>query len=140
MVLAVDCNNATGDRFTELGLPSEPCITQAKSTSLQTRLQQENAAKMKRIERLLARLENGEITPEQYEKILAVYSQLSFTEDISLSPPSGKLSITILDEQGKPKTITPLGDKPLISGLSDTEIDRIEREVIQQEPKKTPPK
>jgi hypothetical protein len=88
VVLAVNCGQDTRQLFQDLSDVDESCITQTKVDKFQTRAQNERVEKNRRILRLLDRLENGEITPEQYERIVAIYNQISFTEGVVPAPPS----------------------------------------------------
>jgi hypothetical protein len=81
MVLAVECKTATQHLFQDLGDPSEPKITSDKIQSFNERLAREAREKQTRIERALARLESGEITGDQYEKLVSIYTSMAFTED-----------------------------------------------------------
>jgi hypothetical protein len=92
MVLAVDCNAATADRFVELLNPSEPCITAVKAQRFSDRIQAEADAKGAIITRLRERYEAGEISFDEFVKEKA-YFETDSSEDLAL--------MTVTDKAGK---------------------------------------
>ncbi|MBV9783714.1 MAG: hypothetical protein JO264_07820 [Acidisphaera sp.] len=103
MVLAVSCNAATENLFGELG-DSEACVSTRKAKVLEARISAENAAKAPRLQRLLDRYLDGQITEEQYRKGIQALSEITLTEDlgsprqIALTLANSKATALILDD------------------------------------------
>lgn len=127
MVLAVKCNSATEALFTELG-NSVPCITQEKADALNARIDAEAAAKNKRLAKALDKYLNGEITQEQYERILAALGSITITEDL-FSPSPSELK-TFSEAMNAGKAI----DTQAFIGINDEFLDEMERKIIQAHP------
>jgi hypothetical protein len=124
MTLGVGCNAATSSHFVDLRNTAVPCIDQAKGDRFQSRLAAELKAKNEHLKSILAKLENGQITAEQYRQIVAVYNTISFTEDgQSLSADSSVLP---------PGSMGLLGAEKLMhAGLTEEQINSLEKSVIQ---------
>lgn len=125
MVLAVKCNSSTEALFTELG-NSVPCINQEKADALNTRINAEAAAKNKRLVKALDRYLNGEITEEQYERILAALGRITITEDL-VSPSAPALKDFSTAMKGK--------ENPTFIGITDEYMDELETEIIRSHPR-----
>lgn len=116
MVLAVRCNTATATMFLELG-NSEACITQAKADALNARVAREKDAKGAHLNKLLADLANGKITPEQFERAYAILGRVSITEDLAVTHlASGVLSTAAATS---------------VTSLSSADIDRLIAKALQ---------
>jgi hypothetical protein len=80
MVLAVSCNTATKQYFSDLGNSSAPCITQAKIDTFNARSSCEAKAKAPKLQELNDKLAYGQITQAQFDRLLVVYNRTSFCE------------------------------------------------------------
>lgn len=123
VILAISCNSSTKHMFQELG-QSEPCITQDKANSLNDRITRETAAKNKRLKQLLDRLSTGEIKPEDYQKILQIYSTVSFEEDLQYVP-----AAQLVEEGFASRRMQNLS---FTKSLSDADIEALENQAIQR--------
>ena len=127
MVLSVKCNTTTAPLFTELG-NSDACITQEKANALNARIDAEAAAKNKRLTRVFDKLVNGEITQDQYDKILAALSSLTITEDLTSPAPSDVNTFS-----HAMKSVAPMS--PLMVGISEEYLDAMEQQIIRSTPR-----
>jgi hypothetical protein len=96
MVLAVDCNAATADRFVELEDPAEPCITPEKADRFNTRMQAEADAKGALIKELRSRYEAGEISFDEFVKEKAYFEQDSGEDLVMATRKFAKGTSTLL--------------------------------------------
>lgn len=124
VILAVSCNSSTKHMFQELG-QSEPCITQEKANLLNERVQRETAAKNKRLKQLTDRLTAGEIKPEDYQKIVQIYSTISFDEDLQSLRGTDLGDVGLL-ERKKMKGML------FVTPLSDSDIRMLELEATKK--------
>jgi hypothetical protein len=123
-ILAVNCGPETKKFFQDLNDASESCVTQAKAELLKQRLAKEGEAKGKKYLQLLAKLEDGKITPEQYDKLKALYDRMSLTEFVA-----GFTTINVASKltgtDAKPQTAIDVG-------LTDELLARLEQNVLAQ--------
>lgn len=83
LTLAVNCTNATKKYFQDIADTKNNCITQIKIQQTQERLQKEAKAKNTELRKLAKDLILGNITNDQYDRLLKLYNEYSFTEDIN---------------------------------------------------------
>jgi len=124
MILAVNCNNATKAFFVDLGNAAEPCITQAKIDTFNSRMQCEAKARQPKLEALAERYALGSITQAQYDRLLALYNRTSFCESF------------VPTDASKPRAaaVKPLPLKSLkswaVQHISDAQLKRMEEKVL----------
>lgn len=86
LTLVVNCSPATESMFIDLTNSSERCVTDDKALETNRRLEAEAKAKNIKILDLEIKYAEGKITSEQYDKLLALYNQYTFTEDFNAVP------------------------------------------------------
>jgi hypothetical protein len=120
-ILAVNCGPSTKQYFQDLNDSSESCVTQTKADVLRQRLAREGAAKVEKYKQLVAKLEDGRITPEVYDKLKATYDRMSLTEFVQ-----GYNSVAVVGSAHTQPTSTTV----LSIGLTPEIMTQIENKVI----------
>jgi hypothetical protein len=127
-VLAVNCGSQTKKYFQDLNDASEPCVTQQKADVLRARLQREGAAKTAKYHELIAKLENGQITSEAYDKLKALYDRMSLTEFVQ-----GTNTINVVLEKNGKATLQSI--PALNLGLSAQTLEKLENNALKIPPR-----
>lgn len=125
-VMAVACGPETKQYFADLGNTAEPCITQSKIDAFMERAKREAHAKTARLIKLTDDLANGKITETQYEKILALYGTIDFTDTLVVAnTPASIFGSLNIAQSGQGRAFT------FVSDLSDAQIDSVTRQAIE---------
>jgi len=126
LTLAVSCSPATSHMFKDLSDNSDPCVTDEKIKETNARLQREAKERNKKLFTLDERYAAGEITQEQYDRLLDLYNRYTFTEDLSSLTKS-----TMTIQAFSTAHLENLGfEETLKVGLSKSELEEAERQIL----------
>lgn len=133
VVLAVNCNAATGQYFLDLGEASEPCITQTKIDTFLTRAKKERDAKNRKLADLEYRLLNSQITPAVYDKLYKYYTEQTISETLAIHQ-INDFRQKLIDFGVSPTQAEDMSNLRATTGgaLSDAELQAIENSIIKQ--------
>lgn len=125
MALSVNCSPATQHLFSDLREPGVPCVTQQKVDTMSERLGKEMAAKNRKILELAEKYAMGQITEAQYDRLMKLYTEISFTEDLRLQPP-----VTDKEAHG---VLSVANEKARYTNLTDADIRELEARAMEGE-------
>ena len=91
LTLVVNCSPATSHMFVYLNDSEEPRVTSDKADQMNARLAREAKAKNRKLQELEERYILGEINGEQYDRLLELYSRITFTEDLRSFQKNGEM-------------------------------------------------
>lgn len=120
-ILAVNCGPSTKQFFQDLNDASDSCVTQSKADLLRQRLAREGAAKVEKYKQLLAKMEDGKITPDVYDRMKAAYDRMSLTEFVQ-----GFSTIVILNSGDK----SPQSTSVLTLGATPDVLEKLETRIL----------
>jgi hypothetical protein len=122
-VMAVACGPQTKGYFSDLGNSAESCITQDKIDAFTARAKREYDAKNKKLRELAEKLERKEIDETSYEKLVALYKTIDFTDSLRVSP----ANVANLTKAGITGASSGVTVEPMIS---DKELEKREKRAL----------